>query len=413
MNEATRPVRFRAGRLIDGTRAEAITDASILVENGRIACVGSAAQVDAHPAAADATEVDHTAATVVPGLIDGHVHLAYGHPDDRGWACAGGQPQGQSVWALAAAQSALAAGVTTVRDAGSPAGVALDVRDLIEAGNLVASRVLACGPCLTTTGGHGEFIGVTADNAHELRLAVRRLAHRRPDAIKVMATGGSLDPHTNRRQPQYTVDELAALVAEAARFDLTVIAHANATEGIRRSVQAGVQTIAHCNFLAAEAGRLDPAADVVAAMVAAGTYVDLNLGGALTPLRDNDASAVPPTEDRPHDRFELLRAMPDLVARTFFSSDQFGPRVSEFPTLLATATRRWRLEAEDVVWRATGLAARALGLANLGTVTPGTIADLVALDGDLTADPDALARPSAVYSGGRLVASAGWISANR
>lgn len=383
---------IRAGWLVDGTGAEPVANAAIVIEDGRIVSIGEA-ECD--------EEVDYgEAATVIPGLIDGHVHLAHGHDGDPGWTVASGQPGGRAAWALAAAQSALAAGVTTVRDAGSLGGVALDVRDLINASGFAAARVLACGPCLTTTGGHGEFIGVTADSAHELRLEVRRLAHRLPDAIKVMATGGSMDPHTNRHRAQYTVEELTALVAEAGRFGLRVIAHANATEGIRRAVAAGVQTIAHCNFLAAEPGRLDPARDVAAAMAAAGTHIDLNLAGALIPLRDNDGAATPVTEDLPRDRFELLTSMPGLSGRIFFTSDQFGWRVNEFPSLLARAARQFGLPAQDVVWRASGLAAQALGLADLGTVTPGAVADLVVLDGDLTKDPEVLTRPKAIYFGG-------------
>ncbi|MBM7786710.1 amidohydrolase family protein [Tenggerimyces flavus] len=392
------PLLLLAGVLVDGTGGPPLRDAAVLVADGRIAAVGPRSDVPA----AGAEVLDFHAHTVIPGLIDGHVHLAWGLANDQAWQAIAGSTAQYSAWALAAVQAAVDVGVTTVRDCGAPEGVTLELRDLVATGVVLASRVLAVGPCLTTTGGHGDFLGVTADSADELRLAIRSLAARRPDAIKVMATGGSMDPHTNRRRAQYTVDELRAVVDEADRFGLHVVAHANATEGIRRSVEAGVRTIAHCNFLATAAGRLDVDPAVVASMLEQGTYVDLNLGAATAPLTRRDARDHDPS-DVPADRWELLRGA-GLADRVYFSSDGFGPGIAGFPAQLVSVGQHWRLPAEELVWRVTGLAADALEVSDsYGRLSPGLAADLVVLDGDLTADLGALTRVTTVLTAGRRV----------
>ncbi|MFC7404374.1 amidohydrolase family protein [Georgenia alba] len=397
-----------AGLLLDGTGGPGVEDAAILFDDGRIVAAGPATAVLAHPAAADARRRDLDTSTLTPGLVDAHVHLAYGRPTDPGWPDMAPRPQGYSAWALAGAQSALSRGVTTVRDCGSPEGIALDVRRLLRTGLVRGARVLACGPCLTTSGGHGEFLGVTADGTEELRARLRDLAPQRPDAVKVMATGGSMDPHTDRRSAQYSTDELAAVVAEADRLGVQVVAHANATEGIRRAVLAGVQVIAHCNFLAAQDGRLDVDHEVIAEMAARKVYVDLNLGAAMVPLREVDARQEPPEADVPEDRWRLLRSLPELAPRTFFTSDAFGPAVGDFPDLLAQAARRWQLSLAEVLWRATGLPAEAMGKgATFGSLLPGRVADICVYDGDLRTDPDLLGSPQMVLQAGIPVAGPG------
>ncbi len=397
---------FRADRLVDGTGAPPVADAAVLVEAGRVLAAGPAAEVEAHPAAAGAQPWDCGGRTLIPGLVDGHVHVTQTRAGDRGWAEATRVPSQHSALGLASAQAALAAGVTTLRDAGAAGGVSLELRRLLASGLVTGARLLACGPLLTTTGGHADYLGVTADTADELRMAIRTLAPRRPDAIKIVATGGTSDPHTNRRRAQYTVAELAAAVAEAERFGLHVVAHCNATEGIAHAVAAGVRVVAHANFLAAEDGRIDADPAVAAELLARGCWIDLNLPAAMVPLAEFDG-ALDDAPDLPADRWELLTRL-GLTERTFFTSDEHGPRVREFPSLLAAAGKRWELPAEELVWRAGGLAAEALELADgSGTLTPGAVADLVVLDGDLAADLTALDRPHLVFQAGRLAADRG------
>jgi imidazolonepropionase-like amidohydrolase len=397
---------FRAGRLVDGTGAPSVVDGAVLVESGRVAAAGRASEVAALPGARTAQQWDCRGQTLIPGLIDGHVHVTQTRAGDPGWEVASRVPSQHAVLGLASVQVALAAGVTTLRDAGAAGGVTLELRRLLETGLVAGARLLACGPLLTTTGGHADYLGVTADTAHELRMAIRTLAPRRPDAIKVVATGGSSDPHSNRHRAQYTVAELTAAVEEAERFGLHVVAHCNATEGIRHAVAAGVRIIAHANFLAAEDGRIDADPDVAADLVARGCYVDLNLPAAMVPLAEYDGD-LDESPDLPADRWELLARL-GLTGRAFFTSDEHGPRVREFPALLAAAGKLWGLSAEELVWRAGGLAAAALELGSeYGTLTAGSVADLVVLDGDLAGDLSSLERAHLVFQGGRLAADRG------
>jgi imidazolonepropionase-like amidohydrolase len=398
---------FRAGWLIDGTRAPAVTDGAVLVDPaGRVVAAGPFKDLAERPQAGDTDTLEFPEQTIIPGLIDGHVHISQARPGQPGWDEATAYPAQHSALALAATQAALVRGVTTMRDAGAAGGVTLELRRLLSARLAAGARLLACGPLLTTTGGHAEYLGVTADSAHELRLAVRSLASREPDAIKVVATGGSSDPYTNRREPQYTVDELEAVVAEAARFGRHVVAHVNATEGIRRAVAAGVRVLAHCNFLSSQPGRLDADPDVAKAILSCGAYIDLNLPAAMVPIADYDGDAE--TGDGvPTDRWDLFVRL-GLTGQVFFSSDEYGLRVRDFPALLSTAMRRWTLPAEDALWRVTGLAAQALGIGDdVGTLVPGRVADLVVLDGDATSDASALERARSVFQAGRLAAEHG------
>src|SRR5262245_55096916 len=266
----------RAGRLIDGTGASARDDVVVAIEDGRIAAVGPAAEVGR--GGAD-EEIDARDATVVPGLIDGHCHLIWAGAalDQR----APGYRERLAIWGAGAGQAAVAAGVTTVGDCGAPEDSSLHLRDAIEAGHVVGPRLVACGPALTTTAGHGDYLGISvaADDGLELRRQARRWIRAGVDFVKIMATGGSSDPPSNRRRAQYSREELEPAVADAHRLRRRVVAHCNATEGIRNAVLAGVDVVAHCNWLGCDEGVVEYDDAVAREMGARGTMVDLNGGG--------------------------------------------------------------------------------------------------------------------------------------
>jgi imidazolonepropionase-like amidohydrolase len=404
-----RRIVIRCGLLYDGTLAPPREDVAIVVEDGVVADVTD-------PASAGRADVvaDHREATVTPGLVDGHVHTAWGRDDQSGWTWAEGSDGGRLAWALAAARAALAAGVTTVRDCGGPGLVTLQARDAVAAGLHPGPRMRVCGPCVTTTAGHGDFIGMTADDAGELRKRVRELTVAGVDHIKVMATGGDMDPHTNRRRPQYSEAELAALADDAHRLGRTVVAHCNATTGIRAAVAAGVDTIAHCNWLGADEGTIDYDREVAAAIVERGVFVDLNLAATMRPLREFDGSAETWAgwETAPANRWELQRDIRAAGGLLFFTSDEFGPDLATFPALLARAVTELAIPVEEAIHRASAVPARALGLgAAAGTVVPGERADLAVFAGDLRADPGRLVRCREVWQAGRRVVADGVVLA--
>ncbi|MGQ9630642.1 MAG: amidohydrolase family protein [bacterium] len=398
-----RPKLIRGRRLIDGTGREPLDDPVIVVSDGIIKSIGRGAE--GGPEAGEFEEIDAPDKTIMPGLIDGHLHLAWGSPDDPVWADAEGDPAMTLLWAVRGAQWLLLDGVTTARDCGGPAEVIFALKDGIESGLIPGPRLLVSGPCLTTTAGHCHFFGGIADTAEELRKAVRSIIARGADFIKIMATGGSTTPTSNRRRAQYTAHELSVAVKDAHRLNRRVVAHCNATEGIRNSVEAGVDTIAHCNWLGKEEGTIEYDGDVVKAMAERGIFVDLNIEAVFTPLSARDGSAQ---EWGERTRWDLIREMIRAGVRVFLSSDAVGISRGRFPSLLVRMVREGRATPQEVLSMATRIPAEAMGLGkSVGTVEVGKVADLIFLDGDPLEDICALLRVDTVIRGGRTAVSQG------
>lgn len=403
----------RCGRLVDGTGLPSIRDAGILIDGTDIVAVGLAAEVLELPEAAGAIDIDFSAHTVMPGLIDGHVHVAWGTGTYVAWPGARTDTDLLMAWSIASAQSALCAGVTTMRDCGAPDGITRKLQQAVREGTVIGPHLEVCGPAITTTGGHGEFIGVVADSTDELRKTIRTLCRQGVDFIKIMATGGSTDAETNRLRAQYSEDELRAAVDDAHRLRRQVVAHCNATEGIRNAVAAGVDVIAHCNWLGREDGTIDYDPAVTKEMADRGIFVDLNIEGAFRPFPTGDGWAQDWTAPGdPQNRWELMDDMRRAGVRIFFTSDNFGPELAGFPQLLMEAARQGAIGAEEIIWRATGLAADAIGLGDqIGTLVAGKRADLLCVEGDVTEDFQNLLNVRAVYLGGQLVVKDGWLMA--
>lgn len=388
-----------ADELYTGTLSESPAPGGVIVADGVIGQVGTANAIRAEAVAAGIETVEANGpSTLIPGLVDAHVHLAWG-----GRSLEGGALSERSM--EIAARTALAAGITTVRDCGSPGLAVLRLRDRINEGSIVGPRVFACGPAITTTGGHGQFIGVTADTGIELQRRVTELAAAGVDAIKVMATGGAIDPQTNRRRAQYRAEDLVALVAEAHRLGLPVIAHCNATEGIAHAVAAGVDTIAHCNWLGAEDGTIDYRPALAEEIVRQGISIDLNLEATLAPLAAGDGHAQVWVGHAPANRWELHVELRRRGAIVFLTSDEFGAGVAHFPRLLASAIGAGQIPAPEAIHRASAVPAAVLGIAgSAGTIAIDKNADLVLLEGRLGADPTTLLRVRRVWRAGRPLA---------
>jgi imidazolonepropionase-like amidohydrolase len=305
-------------------------------------------------------------------------------------------------------------GVTTQRDCGSPDLGVLRLRDAINAGIVTGPTIVASGPCVTTTGGHGDFIGLTADSAPELRGRVHELHDAGVDFIKVMASGGDMDPGTNRRKPQFSTDELRALVQCAHDHSLLVVAHCNPTESIRQAVEAGVDTIAHCNWLGEAEGTIDYDPDVAARLLERGTFIDLNIDATIRPYVDGDGWSQEWTEEfHPKNRWETHDQLRSRGARLLFTSDEFGYRTAGFPSLLARLVAELGMDVVEVIHRATAVPAQAIGLSDeLGTISTGRRANLVLLEGDIRAAsaPSALQSARTVWVDGRVVSSLGQLS---
>jgi imidazolonepropionase-like amidohydrolase len=245
-------VAYRADRIVDGISDRPIDDGAILVENQRIVSVGSARDLDP-----GVRVVDLSGATLLPGLIDAHVHLV--------WS-ASAEPhetvsrESQALTTLRCAANAalhLRAGVTTVRDVGATDGLSVEIGRAVEMGILPGPHIMAAGRAIAMTGGHGWFLGREADGPEAVRHAVRSEIKAGADCIKFMASGGIYGHAEEPGSPQLTVREMEAGVEEAHKAGRKVAAHAYSVAAISNALDAGVDSIEHGSFLDPEmAGRM-------------------------------------------------------------------------------------------------------------------------------------------------------------
>ncbi len=235
------------GRIVDGKRH--IPDGHLITEGGAIVAIG-AGDPKRGASSGGVRHVDLAGRTLLPGLIDCHVHLAM---NAAAAPTAIVSPMDQMVGVLQASINALEtlhAGVTTVRDCGAPHGIDFALRRAAEEGLCVTPRLLLSGRALCMTGGHGwHLMGREVDGPDQLRRAAREQLKAGADNVKLIASGGILTPGTNIGNPQFTVDEMRAAVEEAHFAGKIANAHAHGAEGIKRATQAGVDSVEHCYFI--------------------------------------------------------------------------------------------------------------------------------------------------------------------
>jgi imidazolonepropionase-like amidohydrolase len=399
---------IRAGTLIDGTGAPAIRDGAVVIADGRIVYAGPAANAPAQEIPAD-RQIDAPDGTVLPGLIDSHVHLTF-NARTRATAEAVIEQLGTdddymiAIRAVQAAQACLGAGITTVRDCGAKGLVVLRLRDLIASGFINGPRILACGMPITTTAGHCHWCGLEADGEHEVTVAARSMARAGADFIKVMATGGGMTARSNINEPQYTVGELSAIRREAHRLGRRVTAHSHAGKGQRVCLDAGIDMIEHCNWHSPDGWAFDE--ELMAEVVRAGTWIGITHSGP----QQAAAKAGTPYDALPQalrDRFETLQEMRHMGTKIVLHGDAIAPMTcyEDFPYTIVAAVRYGGFSPVEAVHAATGRAADAIAILDeTGTLTPGKAADILVVDGDVTADIEALARTRAVLRDGQVVA---------
>ena len=244
---------IRADQLISGERGATVPDAVLVVENGRIAGVfaGNAPDGLVPPGA---EELDYRGCTLLPGLIDAHVHLNLpgdGTTLEEAVREADGTLVATSAFASA---RALAAGITTLRDVGGARETVFNVRRAQELGHGHGARIIACGQPLTITGGHTWYLGGEADGEEALRRKVREMAKFGADFIKVMASGGGT-VGTQSWRPSFRPEELAAIADEAHRLGRRVAAHCLCAASSDAVVAAGMDHIEHAGFITDPTGR--------------------------------------------------------------------------------------------------------------------------------------------------------------
>ena len=402
---------IHADRLLDGTGAAPVENAVLVLAGSKVRNVFQGrAPEGAVPAGA--TELRFPGCTVLPGLIDTHVHLNLpGNGVTLETACR--ETDGVlTATATLCARRALDAGITTVRDVGAARGTVFDVKRALALGHGPGARIVAGGQPITITGGHTWYLGGEADGVDGVRRKVREMCKLGADFIKVMATGGGT-LGTMSWLPSYSPAELAALADEAHFQGRTITAHCLCAEATDWVVDAGFDGIEHAGFLADRSGRqvFVPATAEKVARSGIPCTSTLAVGGFML-------QALKAMEHRsPEDEAALqrwLRMFDENLGNfrrmreagvTWVAGTDAGWRyttIEGMPLELALM-HQGGMTALEAITAGTGLAARVLGLEQtVGTLKPGMIADVLVVAGNPLDDLARLGDIRLVMQGGEV-----------
>ena len=405
---------IKAARLIDGNGGPPLGRGALLIEGDRIAAVGTEETV-AVPEGASVTEFNYEDKTVLPGLVDCHVHLI-GIGDGRAGDELVALPD--EVLTLQAARNArthLFSGTTTVRDCGAKHQTTFMLRRAIEMGITVGPNLSLTGRPVAIVGGHLSYFGVQATGQDECRAAVRQLIKEGADYIKITATGGSTRT-SFRSRPSFTVEELTAICDEVHKFGKHAAAHCASTQGMVNALDAGVDTIIHGNFDEPDASnKFHP--DVAERIARQGVLVNPTLHGGRARIRTLESMA----ESRPltdQEQADLDRIRRDSEYRL----DCFARMRDAGVTMVCGSDSAWgnytmgsfqhEIDAHvtggmspmEAIVSATSDSARSCWMDDwVGALESGKQADVLVVDGDPSQDVNALWNVVDVFHNGSLV----------
>ncbi|HTP22017.1 MAG TPA: amidohydrolase family protein [Solirubrobacteraceae bacterium] len=392
-------------RVIDGTGRAPFERAAVRIADGRIAEVGELPPED--------SALDVEGRTVMPGLIDAHAHLSSDVFRSPGFGprpeLHGELPRPRELGYFILAKTArvlLAAGITTVRDVGSYDDEAIALRDAVRLEIVPGPRILSCGRIISATAPGGAIFGTMyreADGADDMRRAVREQLRRGADYVKLMATGARSVLAEDPEPAQMTRDELAAIVDEAHRLGVRVAAHVEGLAGARLAVAEGVDTIEHGLSLHREPVLLEEMAERGIVLVPTlSTFHDL----ADRFTEDFPPALVEQAKRQREEAYTTLAAARKAGVTIAMGHDS-GPPGDNAIELVRMVDGG--LSALEGISAATFGSATALGLSSeVGTVTPGAVADLLVVDGDPLDDVRMLCDPERIWmvaQGGKVVAS--------
>ena len=390
---------YVAQRVFDGERL-LTGPARVLVDGGRVVGVQPAGE----PLPAGCELTDFGDATLLPGLVDAHVHLCA--DSTMGALDRIPDPTDEELSGIieTSLREQVAAGVTTVRDLGDRRYAVLEWR----AGHRDDSalpRVLGSGPPITIPDGHCSNMGGGVRGLDELLAAVRERAERAADVVKIMASGGVNTPGSDAARPQFDVDEVRAVVTAAHRFGLTVTAHAHAVAVIRDVLAAGVDMVEHASFITETGMTVDDS--VVATMAAVGTPVCPTLGflpGATPPP---PVLAMMERTGMTHEKRVAAFARMHRAGVRLVAGSDAGINPGKRHGVLRESLihlAEGGVSVSDTLASATSVAADVLGLGpETGRLRQRMAADLLVVDGDPFADVTRLREVVAVVVRGRRV----------
>jgi imidazolonepropionase-like amidohydrolase len=398
---------LRAGHLVDPVSGTVLTDQAVVIEGDKVRSVVPAADfLKSLPAGAKV--IDLSNATLLPGLIDCHTHVT-GQPQNFYEDIFRRSPIDEATTSHIYARRTLLAGFTTIRNVGADNYTDFALKRAIDRGALPGPRILASGPALSATGGHGDLnrmsptvhvdgINGIADGIDAVRKKVRDNVKYGADLIKILATAGVLSEEEAVGLPQYTFEEMKAIVDEAHLWGKRVAAHAHGTEGIKMAIRAGVTSIEHASFIDDEGIQLAKEH---------GTWLVPDIYNDDYILAEYGRLGFP----------ENILAKERLVGRTqrenFSKAVKAGCKIAygtdagvyphgwngkQFYHMV-----KWGMTPMQAIQSATTVAADLLGWnGKVGQLTPGSYADLVAVKGDPLADVTLLEKVDFVMKGGEI-----------
>jgi imidazolonepropionase-like amidohydrolase len=397
-----------AARLFDARSGRLLPQPQVLVREGRIMQVASGGQsVTASPAA---QRLDLAGMTLLPGLIDMHVHL----DSDPGYGGYTGLQFNDRFWSVLTvphAERTLRAGFTSVRNVGSDAWNDVGLRQAIEEGKVIGPRVVSAAYAFGATGGHcdstffppsmDEHSPFNADSPEEAVRSVRRVRKYGAQAIKICATGGVFSRNTEPGQQQMSLAEMRAVAGEAHQWGLKVAAHAHGADGIKDAIRAGVDTIEHASLLDAEG---------IALAKQHGTWLSMDIyntdytqaEGRKNGVLEDNLRKDREIADIQRENFRRAHAAGvKMVYGTDAGVYPHGDNGKQFAVMV-----RYGMTPAQAIQSATVHAAQALGRDDVGVIEGGRWADLIAVPGDPTADVRLLENVPVVIKGGVLVKDA-------
>jgi len=398
---------IHAGRLIDGVADRPLEQVTVVVEGNRITTVERGYRT---PAAGDEV-IDLKTGTLMPGFMDMHVHITSEYSSTAELDNFKDSAADIALESVQYAERTLLAGFTSVRDLGSGFGTAIALRKAISSGRVKGPRIFAAGKTISTTGGHGDptngwagFItakvgpgDAVMDSPAEAAQIVRQHYKDGADVIKITATGGVLSVAKNGQNPQFTEEEIKAVVAAAKDYGFTVAAHAHGAEGIKRAVRAGVDSIEHGTFMDKEGMELmKQRGTSYVATISAGRWVfekaqDPKFFPAL--VRPKAIEVGPQIQN-------TFGAAYKAGVKIMFGTDTgvsaHGDNAKEFVYMIEAG-----MPAMEAIKSATLVPARFLKVDDrLGSVSAGKTADLIGVQGDPLADVKLLQKMGFVMKDG-------------
>jgi len=400
---------IHAGRLIDGDADRALTEVTIRVSGDTITGIERGYTL----AGDDDTVIDLSDQTVLPGLMDTHVHLTGQYSPRSNLNRFILNEADYAYDAAMYAKRTLEAGFTVVRNLGDAFNVTVALRKAIEAGDVPGPRIFTAAKTLASTGGHGDPTNGWAahfgadptpkdgvvNSPEDARKAVRQRYKDGADWIKITATGGVLSVAKSGQNPQFTDEELKAIVATATDYGMRVAAHAHGTEGMKRAVIAGVASIEHGTYMSEEVMQLmkDHGTYYVPTILAGNWVAEkAKIDGFFPELVRPKAAAIGPVIKSTFARaYEL--GVP-IVFGTDTGVSAHGDNAQEFALMVEGG-----MPPMEAIQSATSVAARFLEIADThGTLAEGKQADIIAVPGNPLDDITAMEHVSFVMKGGKI-----------